>query len=197
MYSEGFTLSFLERWAVSQRLARVISPLRSVVQNKTQVRVLELGCGFSGANLKFLHTLFAEVHFSGMDLRVSSEPIAGIELFGADLNLWQPEAQWDFVFSLAVVEHLADPARHFRLMHDCLLPGGLVVLTTPTPLSFPVLMTLTALRVFDARTILDHKCYFTREGIAFHAQHAGFRMIAQETFQWGMNQYAILQVPAR
>ncbi|MBF0434558.1 MAG: class I SAM-dependent methyltransferase [Magnetococcales bacterium] len=195
VYSEGFSLTFLERWAVSQRLARVIAPLRAMFRDNNHVRVLELGCGYGGANLKFLSRLLAQGHFSGMDLRVSAEPVTGIELFEADLGLWQPESRWDFVFSLAVVEHLADPAHHFRLLYDCLVPGGLAVVTTPTPLAFPVLMTLTALHVFDARTILDHKCYFTREGIAFHAQNAGFRIIAQRTFQLGMNQYVILQVP--
>ncbi|MBF0133741.1 MAG: class I SAM-dependent methyltransferase [Magnetococcales bacterium] len=193
VYSEDFKLTPLERWAVSQRLSKVIAPLRIMGQHKPTARVLELGCGFSGANLAFIKPQFPQMHFSGMDLRVRSAAHQGIDLFEADLNRWLPPSQWDFVFSLAVVEHLPDPGHHFQLIHDCLGDGGVAVMTTPTPLSFPVLAVLTTLRIFDVRTIRDHKCYLSREGVAFYAQSAGLSIDRHRTFQLGMNQYAVLR----
>ncbi|MBF0146426.1 MAG: class I SAM-dependent methyltransferase [Magnetococcales bacterium] len=195
VYNESFQLTFLEREAVRQRVSKVMTVLERIARTRPDARVLELGCGFRGTNLTFIKRRFPEMQCFGMDLRVDGASTEGIDLFEADLNRWQPEDQWDFVFSLAVVEHLPDPGAHFRLIRDCLCHGGQSVLTTPTPLSFPVLMALSALRIFDARTILDHKFYLTREGIEFFARNTGLSVVHLSSFQWGMNQYAVLQRP--
>jgi SAM-dependent methyltransferase len=56
-------------------------------------------------------------------------------LFDADL---EPES-FDLVFAASVLEHLADPARHLKQIHDLLKPGGQLLLAAlPNVQSFTI-----------------------------------------------------------
>jgi cyclopropane fatty-acyl-phospholipid synthase-like methyltransferase len=55
-----------------------------------------------------------------------------VECFQADFRTWQPERQFDFVYSCGFVEHFLDYASVIRAHWDLVAPGGLLVLSTPT-----------------------------------------------------------------
>lgn len=58
-------------------------------------------------------------------------------LDGTDLNVWVPKMQADYFVCIEVLEHLEDPERMIRLMHNYATKG--VACTTPNPAAVDVL----------------------------------------------------------
>lgn len=135
---------------------------------------------------------YLNVKLTGVDLSVSKET-DGIKLIEADITDWKPEQIYDMVLSLAVAEHLLDPASHFALIAKCLKEGGLAGLTTPTPQADFVLRTLGKLGIFDRQEIEDHKLYLTQNGLQTLAKQAGLAVEECYTFSLGMNQWMLLR----
>jgi len=82
-----------------------------------------------------------------------------------------PEASFDLVYGIHVVEHLLDPAAVFRTCHGVLRPGGLLYLMTPNAESM-------GLRLFrEAWWNLEdptHVRFFTPRSISTMLWAAGF-----------------------
>ena len=51
-----------------------------------------------------------------------------------------PNEDFDVVFAGEVIEHVTDPYRALAELHKILKPGGLLVISTPNPHGFPLLM---------------------------------------------------------
>ena len=101
---------------------------------------------------------------------------------------------FDTIVALAVIEHIhiVDVFSIFNLLKSKLRPGGVLLLTTPTPLAKPILELLAFVRVLDKQNIEEHKHYWTRKEIEYLAQRNGFTVRQYETFQFGFNQIALL-----
>jgi cyclopropane fatty-acyl-phospholipid synthase-like methyltransferase len=193
-YGQKRTFRGLEDYAIGRRLAEAKSLIYRLVLTGTEepLEVLELGCGYWGKNLTRFQSEFKGVEFTGVDLSVAKEGIE-VRLIEADITNWRPTRKYDVVLSLAVVEHLLEPTKHFNLIADCLKPNGLAGLTTPTPQAHRALSILSRLGIFDRSEILDHKMYLTESGITQLAQHAGLLLEEYRTFSFGMNQWALLR----
>lgn len=189
------TLSRIDRMTVQRRVALAKTVIQQTL-NDTAVPadILELGCGFRGLNLQVLSTQFPALNFHGVDLHVAQSNTPQISLMDADLTHWTPEKQYDVVLSLAVVEHLIEPLQHFRLIQDCLKPGGMSLLTSPTPPNHAVWGTLSSMGLIrDEKS--GHKLYLTQAGIEDLAQTAGLQILHYQTFQFGLNQWVSLRRP--
>lgn len=193
-YGEQRTFRGLEDFAIRQRVSRTsvfLEQLRREHLGET-LKVIELGCGFRGSNLMKLNARFSEVRFTGVDVSVDKEN-ATVQLIQADLAAWKPTERYDGVLSLAVAEHLLDPAHHFALIAECLERGGLAGMTTPTPQAHVLLKALGRLRIFDREEIEDHKLYLTLTGLGAMAAQAGLKVEQYEQFSFGMNQWMLLR----
>lgn len=195
-YGQGRRFKGLEAFAIGLRLkkARQLVSQLQATNPQEQITVLELGCGFWGSNLLQLSKEFPDVRFSGVDISVSSEKMPA-ELIAADLETWRPTQVYNGVLSLAVLEHLIDPLKHFELISTCLGSGGLCGLTSPTPPSHFVLSLLARLGIFDAAEIKDHKSYYTQGGIRHLSKSAGLSVEEYMQMSFGMNQWALLRKP--
>ncbi len=193
-YGQQRTFRGLEDVAIQQRLIKARRLLDQVVFKRTgkELDLLELGCGFWGRNLVALQHDYLNVKYTGVDLSVSKD-VTGIKLIQADITAWQPEQTYDVVLSLAVAEHLLDPAAHFALIAKCLKKDGLAGMTTPTPQADFVLCTLGKLGMFDREEIEDHKLYLTRNGLDTLARQAGLAVEENYTFSLGMNQWMLMR----
>lgn len=186
-------LSWVDRLTIRRRIAlarALIDQSRRAGQPVSTV--IELGCGYHGTNLRLLSELYPEVTFCGVDLMVSDQPIPRTQLEAADISQWQPAERYDVVLSLAVVEHLIEPLAHFDLIRRCLQPGGIALLTSPTPANHTVWSGLARLGLIHV-AVDDHKLYLTRAGIADLAAEAGLSLVQYRSFQAGLNQYAWLK----
>jgi 2-polyprenyl-3-methyl-5-hydroxy-6-metoxy-1,4-benzoquinol methylase len=112
--------------------------LSAALAGRPPGRTLDLGCG-DGAYAAVLRPRSREL--VGCDGAAAALERAGSRglydrLLAVDLETARREelvadgGGYDLVFCTEVVEHLADPARLFRLAADLLAPGGRLVLTT-------------------------------------------------------------------
>ncbi|MBP9760296.1 MAG: methyltransferase domain-containing protein [Candidatus Pacebacteria bacterium] len=164
----------------------------------TQVETMvDLGCGHRAPLLHKLLTCGMAQRGIGVDLAPTpTPPHPAIELIQGDLNepIDIPDIHVDVVFSLAVIEHLTKPAIHAREAYRILKPGGVLLLTTPSPRGKPLLEFLAyRLGVIDRREIDDHKYYFNSIELQNLLEYSGFTRstINARTFQLGMNNLVV------
>ena len=115
-------------------------------------RVLELGCG-RGRLLGSLEKVPAGDRY-GIDLSERAIEAAethypGIHFSVGDVcNVAFPDASFDFIYSIEVIEHIAEPERMLAEIHRLLKPGGYGFIQTP---NYP------AKRVYDVLYWLQGK----------------------------------------
>lgn len=98
---------------------------------------------------------------------------------------------FDTIVALAVIEHIAVDDVYSIFKKFKLNPGGIIFLTTPTPISKPLLEFLAFLHILDKQNIEEHKHYWTKNDIYKLAEHTGFNVKKYRKFQLGFNQLAI------
>lgn len=94
----------------------------------------------------------------------------------------------DLVTMIAVIEHLNNPYDILIELKRILKRGGKIIITTPTPLSQPILEFLAyKLKVINEEEIRDHKQYFGRRDLLEMFVLVGFKKIIYKKFQCGLN----------
>lgn len=105
--------------------------------------ILDWGCGLGGM-LELAERLAPASRLSGLDMNPECVRFVGERHPGWRLELLQPpglkspfpDASFDRVFLLDVVEHASDPVRLLAECHRVLKPGGVLTLSTPDRLAF-------------------------------------------------------------
>lgn len=100
------------------------------------LRWLDFGCG-AGAFLKYLRERAVVVgrplELSGHDVGSYAELLHardGFRILGLDDLPREPDARYDIISMIEVIEHLPNPAEQIALAARLLKPGGLLLLTT-------------------------------------------------------------------
>jgi 2-polyprenyl-3-methyl-5-hydroxy-6-metoxy-1,4-benzoquinol methylase len=153
--------------------------------------VVDLGCGFDGT---FLESITQKINAgAGFDLEVKKSGLPkNISLKTANLNqtVKQASSSADVVTSLAVLEHLDKPESLLKESYRILKPGGVLLLTSPSQISKPLLEFLAfKLHIISEQEIRDHKLYFSPTLLREYLVKAGFKPknIVIENFQFGLN----------
>ena len=105
------------------------------------------------------------------------------------------DKRFDTIAALAVIEHIrtGDVYDIFgKLTRSHMQPSGKIVLTTPTPMSKPLLSLLSRFGIIGRENIEEHKHYWTRADIERLAASIGLRVEEYRKFQLGFNQIAVL-----
>lgn len=104
---------------------------------------------------------------------------------------------FDVVTMLAVFEHVPTEAQA-SVVDACwesLKPGGIVVITVPSPLVDPMLDVLIKLRILDGMEADQHHGFVPSDlGPLFHGR--GFVTTLDQTFQLGLNNLLVFTRPA-
>jgi SAM-dependent methyltransferase len=151
--------------------------------------VLDLGCGLDGFLLqKIRHKI---IKGTGIDLEVSATFHDNkIKLISHDLDKDLPLEKdcFDFVISLASIEHLNCPNNMLKEIYRVLKPNGILLLTTPTTYAKPVLEFMAfKLNIINKNEIIDHKKYFTKKELETLCKNIGFSQYKYKYFQAFMN----------
>ena len=99
--------------------------------------ILDLGSGYGGLT----SLLKKDQIYLGVDgnpglieLMRTKHPGYRFRCLNFDTDRLDLGEKFDTIVLLAVLEHLKQPAHLFSQLHDCLNPGGSIVLTTPDPM---------------------------------------------------------------
>ena len=154
--------------------------------------VCDIGCG---RNAEFLRRHSSEIELGyGFDFRISDSSLGNIRLFNNKVMKQFPieKDSCDAVFMIAVLEHLDNPLEMLSNIYNVLVPGGQVVLTTPTPLAKPILEFMAfKLHIINEEEILEHKHYYCKEELLDLLTKVGFLKCSYRKFCFGVNSIII------
>lgn len=137
--------SGIPRFAEEYRQSQKERLLKDFVQSKKANRLLDLGCG-NGWFCYELAELSPGTRFYGIDISTfridmfkrhieesgSQDRMEAASANGENLPF--PDNSFDLVVMREVLEHLQEPAKTFLEIHRILIPGGYLLITTPTKL---------------------------------------------------------------
>jgi SAM-dependent methyltransferase len=159
--------------------------------------LVDMGCGFKAPLIRWLLKNLKIKKAIGLDLSFDESLRSdSLDLVRVDLNNRIPVKNdvADYITSLAVLEHLDHPEINLGEVFRILRPGGLLVLTTPTPRAKPILEFLSfKLGLIEKQEITDHKTYFGKDLLRKSLLAAGFlpENVKIETFFFGLNNFVI------
>lgn len=178
-------------WFIARVRYRKI--LGAVSFDGDNIVVCDIGCGAEGKFLSWISPKISRGY--GFDMKTADGAHANIRLRQVDdLQEGIPleNASVDYVFLIAVLEHLDAPGRMFAEISRILKPGGKLVLTTPTPRGKSLLEFMAfGLHIINQEEILDHKHYYIEKEIRNLCGEAGLDMRrSYRKFWFGMNSIA-------
>ena len=184
--------SWADRWGVwlSQRAIRRRLPAR------TDLDVLELGCGYRATQLLALRGRIR--HGTGVDFRIAPElrQMAGYAFHEGPIEETLPklaDERYDVVLLISVLEHLREPLAALESAGRLLRPGGLLLINVPTWRG-KCFLELSAFRLgLSPRTEMDdHKMYYDKRDLWPLLVRAGFRpsRLRLSYHKFGLNLFA-------
>lgn len=181
--------SFFDKFFYRKRFKKIVKyiPKDSVI--------CDLGCGKEAYFLKNIANSIKRG--IGLDAKVENYKNSKLELrrFEIEKTLPLENESCDIITMAAVVEHLLYPQEVLNESSRILKNGGRLILTTPTPISKPILEILAKLRLIDKNEIRDHKNYFWPKAIKKMLLKSGFseENIKNYFFEFFLNNLIIAQ----
>jgi SAM-dependent methyltransferase len=105
---------------------------RIIAQHASSGQVLDVGCGDGG----FLAALPSGLKKYGVEPSVAAASLAtrlGVSILGQAVGDLPPQAQFDVITIIDVIEHVADPAELLDQVLPHLMPGGCLIVSTGDP----------------------------------------------------------------
>jgi 2-polyprenyl-3-methyl-5-hydroxy-6-metoxy-1,4-benzoquinol methylase len=153
-------------------------------------RVLDFGCGGG-----ILGNYILGGDYLGVDLDRETVEIAAQTHIGHRFLLeseFDESEQFDTIVSLAVIEHIADPAALLHRFKDMLKPSGQIVLTTPNPMLDGIHGLGARIGLFSQEGHEEHVSLLNRESIGALARAVNLKVILYRRFLLGANQLVVL-----
>ena len=181
-------VGLLSGWLQRRRIGKAIS---FIEVNK----VLDVGCG-TGELLRYFP---AGIHYTGLDMDArkvfkAEELHPGVTFKWLNLNDFKGiDGLFDTIFILAVVEHLDNPARLVKRLAGNLNPGGVIIMTTPSPSSEWLLSFGSKLGIFNKEQIAQHKALYSETELGAMAKCANLAVVHYSRFEFGLNQLMVLR----
>ena len=184
---------FLESILLNLRLKKINKYFKNLSEIK---KLADIGCGYYAKTLQKILKDNPNINKGiGTDISVAKDiNNKKIKLIKADLNNPLPisDNEIDIVISLAVIEHVKNYELALSEIHRILKPGGYLFLTTPSPISRPVLEFLAyRLKLLDETEIRDHKNYFSKNNLEKLVKQHSFQIIKLKSFQFGFNNFLV------
>lgn len=152
----------------------------------------DIGCGFKAQFLRDISDYISKGY--GFDKKIDNKRIDNIFIQNAEItdNIPLEDESIDCVTLLAVLEHLNNPKKILSECYRILKSGGIIILTTPSPFSKPILEFLSfKLKIVSPAEIADHKRYYSKKELVMILDDIGFKNIEIHSFELGLNNLAV------
>jgi SAM-dependent methyltransferase len=130
-YATAYADLYRSHWWWRARERILLAKIRSVVAGSAPIRILDVGCG---AGLFFDGLAqFGSVHGIETDASVATQNdrwSAHITVGPLD-DSYRPEAPFELILMLDVLEHIEDPTPILRRAAEIARPGGRILITVP------------------------------------------------------------------
>jgi ubiquinone/menaquinone biosynthesis C-methylase UbiE len=184
-YHYGLLSNFIEGWRLRRAVQR-LQPGNSV---------LDVACNEG----KLVEYLSANTSYIGIDINERAIDQARQRyptrtFLSADLTQAPPlyDKQFDAIFMLAFLEHVADPAKLLISVKRYLNPTGQIIITTPSPHSRGLHDFGARIGLFSRDAANEHQVFLNKNFFVQLGQTAGLRLVHFEYFMFGFNQLACL-----
>ena len=156
----------------------------------------DIGCG---PHAKLLRDLSGHIKEGiGIDKRIEEKEEGNIIFKNCFLEnkLPLPDKSVDAATLLAVLEHLEHPVDILSEARRLLRPGGVLLITVPTPFNRPFGEFLSNFDASMRAEYEDHKRYYSKRLLSEHLEQAGFDLAKAKMkyFELGMNLFAKISV---
>lgn len=178
-------MTFLDKFLQNVRFSKV----RRFITH--DCKILDIGC----ENGELYHYLGKNVkQYVGMDLqtkpknenyfRIVKGPFPG--------NVPSDVKDFDAIVMLAVVEHLDEKSLSNlnRACSNILKPGGLLLMTVPSPVVDKLLIVLRSLKLVHAETLHEHHGFLPGE-VKKIISNDHFDLVCQQKFELGLNNFFV------
>jgi 2-polyprenyl-3-methyl-5-hydroxy-6-metoxy-1,4-benzoquinol methylase len=176
--AEGLLSPFLRR-----RRLRVARPW-------LQGRVLDVGCGSGALAAELPPPRYLGVEIDPLSLQLARERYPGHRFAG---ELPPAGETFDTILSLAVIEHVPDPAGFLGALAGRLAAPhwARIVISTPHPAADWIHHTGAAIGLFSRHASEEHEQLLDRRALERLGAQAGLRMVSYRRFLLGANQLAV------
>jgi SAM-dependent methyltransferase len=171
--------------------------IRRELPNRTDLEVLELGCGYQATQLLALGPRLKRG--VGVDFRIAPELTnrEKLRFYEGTIEETLPKLQgetFDAVLIISVLEHLNDPLRVIETVRGLLKPSAVLLINVPTWRGKRFLE-LSAFRLgLSPKTEMDdHKMYYDQRDLWPLLVRAGFKpsLIRLRYHKFGLNLFAV------
>ncbi len=186
-------MPLLTKFIANQRYAMIAPHIRG--------DVLELGCGNAQVLAEHADKLTS---YSGVERSPKQiEKLKGLypdsTFYQRDLDKDQLniDRQFDCILMIALIEHLFNQQFVMDQVAKLLKPGGVIVITTPTPIGNDFVHRLGAsVGLFSKMAVDDHIVLYNRHRFRILVDEVGLKLKSHRYFQLMCNQLAVLERPA-
>lgn len=153
-------------------------------------RVLDFGCG-SGALAGLIHAdQYLGVEIDSVSLQQASSRFSKHRFVS---ELPKSSDKFETIVSLAVIEHVSDPAEFLRTLAAYLdsTPISCIVVTTPHPTADWIHNLGAAIGLFSKHANEEHEDLLGLTELEIIGNQAGLKLVSYSRFLFGLNQIAV------
>lgn len=156
---------------------------------KTGGVLVDFGCDYELTLINRAKSSMKKV--IGIDIVSKPRRFENVEIIPADLEKRLPLTtnSAHTVTMLAVLEHLPHPERSVKEAYRILKPGGVFLVTVPSPRTERLLPLLAKFKVVRQEMIDQHENYFTHDHLRHLAKSAGFKKVEVSAWELGCNTF--------
>jgi SAM-dependent methyltransferase len=156
-------------------------------------RLLDVGCYDRSLIDRVLPRIASAV---GVDIELSASSDEKVKILQGSFPTGHrfPDASFDCIAMLAVLEHVEDPAAMAVECERILAPGGRLILTVPHPLVDLVLDALMFLHLADGMSTEEHHGFDVGQTRSIFEQ-AKLELLQERWFQLGLNRLFVFEKP--
>lgn len=197
------TEPWLEKWARLFRFQAITPTVKAYLEEHVGIiRIVDYGCGQDVLYKKYLDLKLPQyksrIEYVGIDPLIHEKQhdlIGHAEIIRSKFERIKLPKKADIVVMLAVLEHVDDATVLLHSAMKLIKPGGMIVGTTPSPLSkYPLEFFSYGLGIISVREIAEHKRYPTKVTLEHDSKIAAKRLkksiqFTHRYFEFGLNNY--------